>query len=73
VPVDALEEARSALARVRAAQQREQRMPVENAPAFDERERQRRRGLRDQPHGAVHHRVALEALPRERRIVARRP
>ena len=32
VPVDALEEARSALARVRAAQQREQRMPVEHAP-----------------------------------------
>ena len=73
MPVDALEEARAALARVRAAQQREQRMRVEHAPALDERERQRRRRLRDEPHGAVHDRVALEALAGERRIVARRP
>jgi hypothetical protein len=48
-------------------------MRVEEASARDERQRDRGRGLGDEPHGAVRDGVLLKAFARQRRVVARRP
>ena len=74
VPVEALEKTLPALARIgpaRAARAADARTAPGLRP--HEHQRQRRRRLAHQPHGAMHDGVLLKTLAGERRIIARRP
>ena len=73
VAIERLAKGDAALARIGPLDQSQRRMLGLLAPADLGDQLRLRRRLGDQADAAMHHRIALIALPRERAIIARRP